>query len=157
MEEVLEIVGDITKESTLLPEYFKGVRKVINAASVIVGPKEGDTPDRAKYSQGIKFFEPEIKGDSPEMVEYIGMQNLINAVKTCVGLRNGKLLFGFEDKLSRELPWGALDDVVMGGVSRSTFQVDPTGGENGGPTGLFKGVVSTANNGGFTSIRTRVN
>ena len=47
----LQIVGDITKESTLAPEYFKGVRKVINAASVVIGPKEGDTPDRAKYSQ----------------------------------------------------------------------------------------------------------
>ncbi|KAJ4703698.1 NAD(P)-binding Rossmann-fold superfamily protein [Melia azedarach] len=149
------VVGDITKESTLIPEYFKGVRKVINAVSVIVGPKEGDTPDRAKYSQGIKFFEPEIKGDSPEMVEYLGMRNLINAVKASVGLRNGKLLFGFEENSFKELPWGALDDVVMGGVSQSTFQIDRTGGENGGPTGLFKGVVSTANNGGFTSIRTR--
>lgn len=47
----IQIVGDITKASTLLPEYFKGVKKVINAVSVIVGPKEGDTPDRAKYSQ----------------------------------------------------------------------------------------------------------
>lgn len=46
-----QIVGDITKENTLIPEYFKGVRKVINVVSVIVGPKEGDTPDRAKYSQ----------------------------------------------------------------------------------------------------------
>ncbi|CAL9015684.1 unnamed protein product [Prunus brigantina] len=44
----------------------------------------------------------------------------------------------------------------MGGVSESTFQIDPNGGENGGPTGIFKGVVSTANNGGFTSIRTKV-
>eukprot|EP00262_Sarcandra_glabra_P013922 TRINITY_DN394_c0_g1_i1.p1 TRINITY_DN394_c0_g1~~TRINITY_DN394_c0_g1_i1.p1 ORF type:complete len:621 (-),score=100.40 TRINITY_DN394_c0_g1_i1:157-1965(-) len=149
------IVGDITKESTLSPEYFKGVKKVINAVSVIVGPKEGDTPDRAKYSQGIKFFEPEIKGDSPEMVEYIGMQNLINAVKRSVGLRDGKLLFGFEDDLSGKLVWGALDDVVMGGVSESSFQIDPTGNEYGGPTGFFKGVVSTANNGGFTSVRTR--
>ncbi|KAK3035056.1 hypothetical protein RJ639_034846 [Escallonia herrerae] len=129
------IVGDITKASTLMPEYFKGVKKVINAVSVIVGPKEGDTPDRAKYSQ--------IKGDSPEMVEYIGMRNLINAVKRSVGLRSGKLVFGFED------------DVVMGGVSESTFLIDPKGGENGGPTGLFRGVVSTANNGGFTSIRTK--
>ncbi|GMY37456.1 putative complex i intermediate-associated protein 30 [Fagus crenata] len=143
------IIGDITKESTLVPEYFKGVRKVINAVSVIVGPKEGDTPDRAKYSQGIKFFEPEIKGDSPEMVEYIGMKNLINAVKGSVGLRNGKLLFRFE------LTWGALDDVVMGGVSESSFQIDRRGSEIGGPTGVFKGVVSTANNGGFTSIRTK--
>lgn len=44
-------MGDITKASTLTPEKLKGVRKVINAVSVIVGPKEGDTPDRAKYSQ----------------------------------------------------------------------------------------------------------
>ncbi|KAF3451269.1 hypothetical protein FNV43_RR07364 [Rhamnella rubrinervis] len=149
------VIGDITKESTLLPEYFKGVRKVINAVSVIVGPKEGDTPERAKYSQGIKFFEPEIKGDSPEKVEYVGMKNLINAVKKSIGLQNGKLLFGFKDNSFRELAWGALDDVVMGGVSESTFQIDPKGGENGGPSGLFKGVVSTANNGGFTSIRTK--
>ncbi|KAF2302991.1 hypothetical protein GH714_012352 [Hevea brasiliensis] len=149
------VVGDITKESTLVPEYFKGVKKVFNAASVIVGPKEGDTPERAKYSQGIKFFEPEIKGDSPEMVEYVGMKNLLNAVKGNVGLRSGKLLFGCEDNSFKDLPWGALDDVVMGGVSESNFQIDTTGGENGGPTGIFKGVVSTANNGGFTSIRTR--
>nr|KYP36328.1 hypothetical protein KK1_042549 [Cajanus cajan] len=149
------VVGDITKDSTLIPEYFKGVKKVINAASVIVGPKEGDTPDRAKYSQGIKFFEPEIKGDSPEKVEYIGMRNLIKAVKDNLGLRGGKLLFGFEDNNYRQIPWGALDDVVMGGVSESNFQIDPSGAENGGPTGVFKGVVSTANNGGFTSIRTK--
>ncbi|KAL5732149.1 hypothetical protein ACHQM5_004802 [Ranunculus cassubicifolius] len=149
------IVADITKESTLDPKYFKGVKKVINAVSVIVGPKEGDTPDRAKYSQGIKFFEPEIKGASPEMVEYIGMQNVINAVKKGVGLQKGKLVFGFEDNVAAELPWGSLDDVVMGGVSESTFQIDPTGSESGGPTGLFKGVVSTSNNGGFTSIRTK--
>ncbi|KAK4767175.1 hypothetical protein SAY86_014925 [Trapa natans] len=149
------IVGDITKEGTLLPEYFKGVRKVINATSVIVGPKEGDTPDRAKYSQGIKFFEPEIKGDSPEMVEYIGMKNLLNAVKKSVGLRNGKVIFGEADGRFKELPWGALDDVVMGGVSESMFLMAPSGGENGGPTGIFRGNVSTANNGGFTSIRTK--
>ncbi|KAK1276844.1 hypothetical protein QJS04_geneDACA023659 [Acorus gramineus] len=149
------VIGDVTKESTLNPGYFKGVRKVINVISVIVGPKEGDTPDRAKYSQGIKFFEPEIKGDSPEMVEYIGMKNLINALKNSAGNRDGKLLFGFEGPLPEKLVWGALDDVVMGGVSESTFQINPTGNEYGGPVGLFKGVVSTANNGGFTSIRTR--
>lgn len=45
----------------------------------------------------------------------------------------------FEGENYRELPWGALDDVVMGGVSESTFQIDPNGGESGGPTGLFKG------------------
>lgn len=48
---ILQIVGDITKADTLSPEYFKGVKKVINLVSVIVGPKEGDTPDRDKYKQ----------------------------------------------------------------------------------------------------------
>jgi hypothetical protein len=38
--------------------------------------------------------------------------------------------------------WGALDDVVMGGISESGFQVDRTGGENGGPVGVFKGRVT---------------
>lgn len=44
------------------------------------------------------------------------------------------------ENLSRELTWGALDDVVMGGVSESTFQIDPNGGENGRPTGVFRGL-----------------
>lgn len=35
---------------------------------------------------------------------------------------------------SRELAWGALDDVLMGGMSESTFQIDLSGGENGRPT-----------------------
>ncbi|XP_010434492.1 PREDICTED: uncharacterized protein LOC104718440 [Camelina sativa] len=149
------IVADITKENTLVPEKFKGVRKVINAVSCIVGPKEGDTPERQKYNQGVRFFEPEIKGDSPELVEYIGMKNLINAVRDGVGLENGKLIFGVGDNTFKDLPWGALDDVVMGGVSESNFLVDLTAGENGGLTGIFKGIVSTTNNGGFTSVRNK--
>lgn len=46
----------------------------------------------------------QIKGDSPEKVEFIGMQNLINAVKNSVGLKDGKLLFGskgIQSKLQR--------------------------------------------------------
>jgi hypothetical protein len=44
--------------------------------------------------------------------------------------------------------WGALDDVVMGGVSQSSIRL--TDG-----VAYFSGVVSTANSGGFASIRTR--
>ncbi|HEY9762078.1 MAG TPA: CIA30 family protein [Trichocoleus sp.] len=44
--------------------------------------------------------------------------------------------------------WGALDDVVMGGVSNSSIYQ-----ENG--AALFTGNVSTANSGGFASVRTR--
>lgn len=39
----------------------------------------------------------------------------------------------------KELAWGALDDVVMGGVSEGGFQIDQNGGENGQPTGIFRG------------------
>ena len=44
--------------------------------------------------------------------------------------------------------WGALDDVVMGGVSQSSVQLRPDGL-------LFSGVVSTENSGGFASVRSR--
>lgn len=44
--------------------------------------------------------------------------------------------------------WGALDDVVMGGVSASSFQSQREGA-------LFTGYVSTDNSGGFASVRTR--
>jgi hypothetical protein len=44
--------------------------------------------------------------------------------------------------------WGALDDVVMGGVSASSLQIQDS-------TALFTGNVSTENSGGFASVRTR--
>ena len=44
--------------------------------------------------------------------------------------------------------WGAVDDVVMGGVSASKLVQTPTGA-------VFTGNVSTANSGGFVSVRTR--
>ncbi|MEO0535888.1 MAG: CIA30 family protein [Cyanobacteria bacterium P01_A01_bin.123] len=47
-----------------------------------------------------------------------------------------------------QLVWGALDDVVMGGVSTSGLQ------KRGNQT-RFCGEVSTANSGGFASVRTR--
>ena len=46
------------------------------------------------------------------------------------------------------LEWGPLDDVVMGGVSRSTFVT-------GSSCATFSGVVTSENNGGFVGCRTR--
>ncbi len=43
-------------------------------------------------------------------------------------------------------PWRSIDDVVMGGVSRSTMAI-----EDG--IAVFRGVVSLENNGGFASVR----
>lgn len=46
--------------------------------------------------------------------------------------------------------WMPVNDSVMGGISRSTFEILPEG------VGQFTGVVSLENNGGFASIRTLV-
>ncbi|HEY9639159.1 MAG TPA: CIA30 family protein [Coleofasciculaceae cyanobacterium] len=60
-----------------------------------------------------------------------------------------RLIFDFTQP-SETLPaiWGALDDVVMGGVSQSGIQFGTAGA-------YFSGNVSTANSGGFASVRTR--
>ncbi len=46
--------------------------------------------------------------------------------------------------------WSAVDDVVMGGVSRSDLRLTDSN------TGLFTGALSLENNGGFASVRTAV-
>jgi hypothetical protein len=65
--------------------------------------------------------------------------------------------FGFERRMIFDFAhpsadmqevWGALDDVVMGGVSQSGIRL-------GNGVAYFSGVVSTANSGGFASVRTR--
>jgi hypothetical protein len=59
------------------------------------------------------------------------------------------ILFDFsQPSESLAQTWGALDDVVMGGVSASSFQFQAG-------MALFTGYVSTANSGGFASVRTR--
>jgi uncharacterized protein YbjT (DUF2867 family) len=143
------VVADITKPETLTPVVMANIQAVICCTAVRVQPIEGDTADRAKYYQGIKFYQPEIVGDTPENVEYGGVKNLLEAAKPYLNQSNEKLIFDFT-KPSDELRniWGALDDVVMGGVSASNMQfVDNTA--------LFAGNVSTANSGGFASVRTK--
>lgn len=39
--------------------------------------------------QGIKFYDPEIVGDTPETVEYYGLSNLVEAVADTVGKEGG--------------------------------------------------------------------
>lgn len=69
-----------------------------------------------RTTQGIKFYDPEIVGDTPESVEYNGMQNLLDALGERLGRRAGRPLL---DAANAAGQWGALDDVVMGGVSQS--------------------------------------
>ncbi len=139
--------ADITMPETLTPALMNNVSAVICCTGVRVQPVEGDTPTREKYYQGIKFYMPEVV-DSPEIVDYQGIKNLVTvAAKT---LEPGKqLLFDFTNP-SEDLKetWGAVDDVVMGGVSESSIRLIDK-------AALFTGLVSTANSGGFVSVRTR--
>jgi len=52
------------------------------------------------------------------------------------------------DQTALQEVWGAVDDVVMGGVSSSGISLAQEGA-------LFAGTVSIANSGGFASVRTR--
>ncbi len=53
--------------------------------------------------------------------------------------------------------WGALDDVVMGGVSQGNFslQAQDSQGKKSQKQAIFAGNVSTDNSGGFSSVRTK--
>lgn len=140
--------GDITIPETLTPALMSEVSAIVCCTGVRVQPVEGDTPDRAKYYQGIKFYMPEVV-DSPEIVDYQGIKNLVEIAAKYLPKSDEKIIFDFanaNDDLKNI--WGAVDDVVMGGVSQSGIQlVDKTA--------LFAGNVSTANSGGFASVRTR--
>jgi uncharacterized protein YbjT (DUF2867 family) len=140
--------ADITIPETLTPELMNSVSAVVCCTGVRVQPVEGDTPDRAKYYQGIKFYMPEVV-DSPEIVDYQGIKNLVQAAAKSLGKADETLLFDFKNP-SDELKdtWGAVDDVVMGGVSESSIRLIDD-------AALFVGNVSTANSGGFASVRTR--
>eukprot|EP00752_Nemacystus_decipiens_P017720 g15888.t1 len=154
-------VGDIRDKSSLTPSLFKDVVAVVSCTAAIVRPKEGDGPDRAKYFQGITFYEPEV-ADVPKETEFEGLSNLVEAVSRYSDVE-GKTLYAclpsFQEGWRQ---WGALDDVVMGGVSESALRVVPGAGETpagsgGAPSAaaVFAGEVKTSNSGGFVSVRTR--
>ncbi len=74
---------------------------------------------------------------------------LLPAIAPVLSTPGEKIIFDFcrpTTQLSEI--WGAVDDVVMGGVSQSEIRLTETGA-------LFTGNVSTANSGGFASVRTR--
>ena len=47
----------------------------------------------AHFHQGIKFYDPEIVGDTPETVELVGVRNLLEAVGERLGCTAGKTIF----------------------------------------------------------------
>lgn len=59
-----------------------------------------------------------------------------------------KIIFDFSANEERR-DWNIVNDGVMGGISRSTLQINAKDS-----TGIFSGVLSLENNGGFASVRT---
>ena len=140
--------ADITIPETLKPAMMQEVSRVICCTGTKVQPVEGDTPNREKYYQGVKFYLPEVV-DTPELVEYEGIKNLVKVVARHLPAATDKLIFDFTNPNNEiKETWGAVDDVVMGGVSQSGIRVADN-------KAIFSGVVSTENNGGFASVRTR--
>lgn len=77
------------------------------------------------------------------------LENLLNIAQQSLPTPGCLTLFDFTNpSIELKQVWGAVDDVVMGGVSQSNLQITPEGG-------LFAGYVSTANSGGFASVRSR--
>lgn len=77
------------------------------------------------------------------------LDNLAAVARTYLPSATQSELFDFtQPNANLQATWGAVDDVVMGGVSESGIRIS-----DGGAT--FSGNVSTDNSGGFASIRTR--
>lgn len=78
-----------------------------------------------------------------------GIEKLIKIATQSLPAGNSRLIFDFTNSndLLKET-WGAVDDVVMGGVSQSNIRLADN-------KAIFAGIVSTDNNGGFASVRTR--
>ncbi|NJO18976.1 MAG: CIA30 family protein [Spirulinaceae cyanobacterium RM2_2_10] len=100
-------------------------------------------------------WQPETDLDSVQAVVYcaqeaaIALDDLLAAAGDRLGRNNYTTLFDFQYPTPNlAAVWGAVDDVVMGGVSESDFYLADS-------VGIFAGNVSTANSGGFASVRTR--
>jgi Complex I intermediate-associated protein 30 (CIA30)/NmrA-like family len=145
------VISDLYNVRT---EMFKGVDGVISTTGTRVGPVD-DTPDRAKYYQGIQFYAPTILEDTPENVEYRGVKNLAEQVANAFkeepvhteALRTSVPIWTFDSADEVRATWGSLDDVVMGGVSQSNVAVENR-------ELVFSGLLSVSNSGGFASVRT---
>jgi Complex I intermediate-associated protein 30 (CIA30) len=92
--------------------------------------------------------------DNVETVIYnphsnLDIEKISNFIANNMTQHTDKMLFDFSQiNLEIKEIWGALDDVVMGGISNSNIRISNN-------VAIFSGNVSVQNNGGFASVRTR--
>ena len=140
--------GDITIPTTITSSIMQGISQVICFTDTELQARRGDTSTEEKYYQEVKFHHPE-GFDNPELLEYEGIKNLVDVVSQNIPKATEKLIFDFTNPNAQiKETWGAVDDVVMGGVSQSSIRLADG-------KAIFSGIVSTDNNGGFASVRTR--
>lgn len=122
------LVADLAQPATLTPKVLGNINAIIYCPNAV--PSAGSI-------------------HTPISTAAFGVQNLVEAAVCALSQPGETTIFDFTYPSAnlREL-WGAVDDVVMGGVSQSEIRFDDR-------SALFMGNVSTANSGGFASIRTR--
>jgi hypothetical protein len=87
--------------------------------------------------------------DPHNQISGSGLDNLLAVATTYLPSHHQLELFDFtHPTVDLQATWGAIDDVVMGGVSESGIRLRVG-------SAVFSGNVSTENSGGFASVRTR--
>jgi Complex I intermediate-associated protein 30 (CIA30) len=87
--------------------------------------------------------------DPHNQISGSGLDNLIAVATTYLPSDRQLELFDFtHPTVDLQATWGAVDDVVMGGISESGIRLRAG-------SAVFSGNVSTENSGGFASVRTR--
>ncbi len=127
-------------------------------------PIEADQTIAANGDQkrgAIAPFENQLRSaDTVAILENPKGLALLSEVGTCLKARSPKVwqsVFDFSDLDCDLSMWGALDDVVMGGVSQGSFFLKDrqTNDQTSNQQAVFAGNVSTDNSGGFSSVRTQ--
>lgn len=133
-EHVECVEGDLGDRDSLSSDWLASVGAIVHCAGVRV------RPDAAGKMQAEM---------SPEAIEARGVENLVELARDRLFPATERAIFAFATPRPEwGALWGAIDDVVMGGVSESGLRLLAR-------SALFAGKVSTDNNGGFASIRTR--
>lgn len=114
----------------------------LSPESYFMAQPERQSWDAGRFLQTLSFFE------SIPVVSWL-QHMVFGSTPPPPPQPQAGLIFDFSQPSSTlNQVWGALDDVVMGGVSASSFQMQDS-------AALFTGTVSTENSGGFASVRTR--
>ncbi|NJO73919.1 MAG: NAD(P)H-binding protein [Leptolyngbyaceae cyanobacterium RM1_406_9] len=138
-----QVVQQLVDQGYRVRSLFTPTEEVPTPSQNQIEPVQADLDDPKAVSEILTGVSAIICADEVNR----SLTHLINAADSLN--RPGQLIFDFTNPTSdlKEV-WGALDDVVMGGVSQSSIRLGVDGA-------AFSGTVSTANSGGFVSIRTR--